>query len=531
MNYERKIRKLAEYIDALRSEGVFISFSGEKDALERPVEFITFDSREACEGSLFVCKGANLKAEYLDKAAEAGAFCYVSETAYESPLPCILVSDIRRAMAVLANEFNGLAWRNYNLIGLTGTKGKSTTLYYIKAVIEAYTKKNGLGGFGFLSTIDTFDGIEFFESHLTTPEALELGKRLENGAKAGLWALGMEVSSQALKYDRSYGLEFNIGAFLNYGVDHIGSTEHPTEEDYFQSKLRFVDQCRTLCINLDSARIDEILPAAQKGRIMEKLICYSPSGQRSVCGRNADYIALNGRKENGHIAFEIAQKTRLLDRLEEGAEPGPEVLDYGIIGTIRLSMPGFFNIENALAAAVICLELGIPFDDIASALLEAKAAGRMEMFQMKGEKDVKIIVDYAHNELSYQKLFESIKEEFPGYRVEIVFGCPGGKGLDRRETLPRVTAKFADYAWITEEDPFMDDPMEISKEVLANLEKYGGKGEIIVDREQCIREAAARAADKTVLILAAKGRELYQHRGNEYVQIVSDAQLAEELSR
>ncbi len=150
---------------------------------------------------------------------------------------------------------------------------------------------------------------------------------------------------------------------------------------------------------------------------------------------------------------------------------------------------------------------------------------------MKGDKDVKIMVDYAHNELSYLKLFESIKEEFPDYRVEIVFGCPGGKGLDRRETLPRVPEKYAAYTWITEEDPFMDDPMEISLEVLKNLEKYGGKGEIIVDREQCIRTAAARAQDRTILILAAKGRELYQHRGNEYVQIVSDAQLAEELSK
>lgn len=511
MSYERKIKKLSEYEAALKKEQL-LTASETASLQDKPVGYITFDSREVQPGSLFVCKGANFRPEYLDKAAEAGAFCYVSETKYDSPLPCILVSDIRRAMAVLANEFNSRAWQNYNLIGLTGTKGKSTTLYYIKAVIEAYTKKNSLGGFGFLSTIDTFDGIEFFESHLTTPEALELGKRLENAAKAGLWALGMEVSSQALKYDRSYGLEFTIGAFLNYGVDHIGNTEHPTEEDYFQSKLRFVDQCRTLCINLDSARGEEILAAAKKGRLVQKLICYSPSGQKSAYGQEADYTAINGRKENGLICFEIAKKDRIL-------------------GTIQLSMPGFFNIENALAAAVICLELGIPFEDIAEALRDAKAAGRMEMFQMKGDKDVKIIVDYAHNELSYQKLFESIKEEFPGYRVEIVFGCPGGKGLDRRVTLPRVTAKYADYAWITEEDPFMDDVMEISKEVLANLERFGGSGEIITDREQCIREAAARAQDKTVLILAAKGRELYQHRGNEYVEIVSDAQLAEELSR
>lgn len=507
-------RKISEYINALKDAGLLVSVSGADP--EARIASVSFDSREAGPGTLFICKGLNFKAEYALSAREKGAECFVCEKAPAEGLPCLIVSDVRRAMAVCSWVWCGKSFLDFPLIGLTGTKGKSTTLYYVKAVCEAWCAKNGLGPFGYISTIDTFDGKVLYESHLTTPEAPELAQRFRNAKEAGVFAMGMEVSSQALKYDRCFGLRFSLGAFLNFGSDHIGDLEHATIEDYLQSKLKIFSCSDRAMIDLDTERVEDVLKAAEDAAPAGGLIFYSPLGNDQVMGRKANYAARNIRKESGMTVFEVWGRA---------SQDAP----LSFITEIRLTMPGLFNAENALAAFVICSQLGIPAEEIRNALLNARAAGRMELYEDK-ERDVTVIVDYAHNELSYEKLFGSCKSEYPGRRIEIVFGCPGGKGLSRRVELPRVTAKYADYAWITEEDPFMDDPMEISKEVLSNLQSFGGHGEIIVDREACIRTAIEKAAPGTVIILAAKGRELYQHRGNEYVKIVSDAELAAKLT-
>ncbi len=513
-----------EYLDALAAQGLVLreSVSGIASA---PVSDVTFDSRTVTPGSVFVCKGETFKESYLQSAADKGALCYISEREYSVELPRIIVSDVRRAMAVCALLLCDYAFRDFPLVGLTGTKGKSTTLYYVKNIVEKYCAKRGLGGFGYLSTIDTFDGVERFESHLTTPEALELAHRFIHARESGLFAMGMEVSSQALKYDRTYGVEFGIGIFMNFGVDHIGETEHPTLEDYFESKLKFVDQCKTLIINLDSDRIERILPAAKNGKLLEKLITVSPSGNSEVLGVRPDYIAADVKK-NGHDTEFCILKRRPEEEILAGKLSGRDA--YELFTPVCLTMPGLFNVENALAAAVICIELGIPADEIREGLLDARAAGRMEVFRNE-EKDLTVIVDYAHNELSFDRVFASAKEEYPGCRIEAMFGCPGGKGRSRRIDLPRVTAKYADFVYICEEDPAYDDPMAISLEIQENLNKDNCPSTIILDREECITYAMRHAAPHTVLILLAKGRENYQHRGSEYVPVRSDAEIAEEL--
>jgi len=486
---------LSKYIKLLEEAGQLVKTRALP--IDAKVTNLCFDSRKASNGALFVCKGIGFKEEFLKKALALGSVAYVSENEYEED-GLILVKDIRRSMALLSNMFFCNPWEEFKLVGLTGTKGKSTTLYFIKNILEN-SKVCGEGKLGYLSTIYTYDGKEKFESHLTTPEAIELGQRLRNMADSKLYAGVMEVSSQALKYDRSYGVIFDIGVFTNFGLDHIGSTEHPSLEDYLESKLRFFDQVRTAIVNLDSEKIEDIMAAAKKGKYVEKIITYSQLDS------SADYYVSNLRKESGITKFNISG-----------------------IGDIKLNMMGLFNAENATAAAIISKLLGATNEEICSGLLDAKAAGRMEVFKNE-KRDLVVISDYAHNALSFEKLFSSVKEEFQGYRVEAVFGAPGGKGISRREELPKVAAKYADFIYVTEEDPADEDPLEISKIVLDNIVKYGGKGAIEVDREKAITEAIKKAPPKTVVLLIAKGREEYMHRGSEYVQIKSDSALAEEL--
>ena len=492
---------LYEYIQLLRSEDL-LDAEAPADLDFEPVRHLTFDSRTAAPGTLFVCKGEGFKADYLEKAFDAGAFCYVSEVRYSGGHPALIVSDVRRAMALMAELFYGTEDRSFKLIGLTGTKGKSTTLYFIKNVLDRWYAGEGKR-IGFLSTIDTYDGIEEFESHLTTPEALQLHEHFWHAQEAGLPAFVMEVSSQALKYDRTYGVEFDAGAFLNYGIDHVGKGEHMDEEDYISSKLRFFRQCRNVFLNRDMDRWERIFGAAKDAGC--HILTYSMKGDRE-----ADFRAEDVRREEGCTVFTLKNRE------------GETVYDFS------LSIPGSFNVENAMAAILLCRWLGVSHQAIAEGLKDARAKGRMEVFENR-EKQVTVISDYAHNILSFEKLYESVREDYPGWRVEGLFGCPGGKGLSRREELPAAVSRYADFVWVTEEDPGLDDVSAICRTLSDNLGRHGCPCRVIEDRTEAIRTAICSAQPKTVIVMTGKGREEYMHRGSEYVPVESDSALAERI--
>ena len=236
---------------------------------------IAYDSRTVAPGGLFVCKGLNFKAEYLQKALAAGAACYVAEQSYDDTAPALLVRDVRKALSVLAAEYYGHPADRLTLIGLTGTKGKTTTTYFIKNILDtALGHRTAV-----LSTVEMYTGGESTEAHLTTPESLELQQCFADTLAHGITHLTMEVSSQAYKQQRVYGVPFTVGLFLNLSEDHIGPLEHESFEDYFQCKLQLMKNCKlaVICRARNCGLHDQIQPRVNmflplEGKTLDELM-------------------------------------------------------------------------------------------------------------------------------------------------------------------------------------------------------------------------------------------------------------------
>jgi UDP-N-acetylmuramoyl-L-alanyl-D-glutamate--2,6-diaminopimelate ligase len=317
----------------------------------------------------------------------------------------------------------------------------------------------------------------------------------------GIHHLTMEVSSQALKYHRTLGVQFKVGIFLNIGQDHISELEHPDFEDYLDSKLRLFSQCEMALVHNDGPYFSKVLEAAKEGA--QKVVTF---------GRNP------GSEIWGHD---------LVTR-EEGTEFS--VSFDGVTELFQINMKGTFNVDNALAAISACLILEIPISIIKKGLAKAKVAGRMELFYHKN-KDRIIFVDYAHNQLSFETLFQSIKQEYPDREISIVFGCPGKKALGRRKELGEIAGRNADKVYITEEDAGEEPLEDISKEIASYVAKEGTPHEMIPDREKAIRKAIQTASAHSVILITGKGRETRQKRGTEYIDTPSDVEIVERVVR
>lgn len=484
---------LREYCAMLTVNNLLAAPLPEQLDLERTVNLVSYDSKNVVPGTLFLCKGLHFKAEYLADAAAKGAFAYVSEKAFpEVELPCILVKDMRQVIAPFAVKYYGDPARKLNVIGITGTKGKSSTTYYLKYILDEYLAQRG-ARCGVISSIDTYDGVEEFESHLTTPEPLELQKHFANALASDLGYLAMEVSSQALKYHRTLGTRFAAACFLNIGRDHISPVEHPDFEDYFHSKLKIFAQAEVSCVNLDCDRAEEVLEAAK--RDCRRVITFSRKDP------GADVYGSHIRKRGNDIMFRVTSRH--------------------ISREFQLTMPGLFNTENALAAIAVCEGLGIPQQCIYVGLMKARVPGRMEVYS-NANNDVVALVDYAHNRMSFETLFSSVKAEYPGRRIVTVFGCPGKKAYDRRRDLGEVSGKYSDLVVLTEEDSGEEDTISICKEIAAHVEAQGCKYIIEPNRGEAIRQAVLGCDRPSVLLITGKGAETRQKRGLEYIDTPSD---------
>lgn len=485
---------LAQYLRILEGLDLLAGPLPGELKLEQTVELVSCNSQEVAPGTLFLCKGAHFKQEYLAQAARQGAMAYVSERAYPAiALPCIQVKDMRQAMAPLADQYYNHPSQALDVIGITGTKGKSSTTYYLKYILDEYLADQGKPASGVISSIDTYDGVERFESHLTTPEPLDLQRHFAHARGAGVPYLTMEVSSQALKYHRTLCTRFAAACFLNIGLDHISPIEHPDFEDYFSSKLKIFAQAGVGCVNLDSDHADRVLQAARTGS--PRVITFSCRDE------GADVYASQIRKRGNDILFRV--KTRRFSR------------------EFRLTMPGLFNVENALAAIAVCEGLDIPQRAIYVGLMKARVPGRMEVYA-NADGQVVSIVDYAHNRMSFETLFRSVQAEYPGRRIVTVFGCPGKKALDRRRDLGEIAGRCSDLVVLTEEDSGEEDTLSICREIASHVEAQGCDYSIEPNRGEAIRQAVLGCREQSVLLITGKGAETRQKRGAAYIDTPSD---------
>jgi len=480
---------VGDYYQLLWKNGLLAGGAAFLD-LTRPVSAVVCDSRAAVPGSLFICKGAAFRPEYLTAAVKAGAFAYVSERFYEVSAPCIRVKDIRRAMGVMADLAWGHPSGQLRIVGITGTKGKTTAAWFLKTILDVFRSREGKHPAGLLSTLVTDDGLERRAAVLTTPEPLDLQRHLWNAVNAGCEYLVMEVSSQALKYGRVTGVELDTAVFLNIGQDHISPQEHPDFEDYFASKLRIFRQADSAVVDLDADHAGEILRAARGCRRLLTCSRKNPA---------ADLFASRITRTPAGLAFTV-----------EGEE-------YAI------PMAGSFNAANALAALAVCRILGIPSRDARAGLAQARVPGRMETYSGGGKT---VIVDYAHNGMALEALLQSVRGDYPGVPVTVVFGCTGAKGLDRRAGMGTAAGRLADRVILTEDDPGSEKVVDICREIGRYVALAGGTYETVPDREEAVRRAVERSPSPGVIVLAGKGAERQQKRENGPEPCVPDGLLA-----
>ena len=499
---------IKQAVELLEQDGLLVGYDCPPQLLEHRFSHLSYSSADVTPDTFFICKGATFKEEYLRDAIAKGAGVYLAQSLYEGvDCPHILVSDIRKAMSLVSIAFYQKAYRNFRVVGLTGTKGKTTTTYFMKNILDAFCRRNpqlcAAQKSAVLSTVEVDTGIEHHEAHLTTPESPDLQRYFAQTRDSGLPFLTMEVFSQAYKLSRVYGMDFDIGMFLNIGEDHIGPLEHTDFEDYFSCKLQLMEHCRTAIVNREMDHAQRVLEHARA---------------------HAQRVLTFGKLETADLDDDDCWILRDIQKEEQGFT---FTTSHGLAqDSWRIRMAGRFNVENALAAILAAKALGVDDQSIREGLLQNEVQGRMNLFEKDG---VTVLVDYAHNFLSFQKLYESLKADYPGQRIVVVVGCPGGKAQLRRRDIGTLSGQNADYLYLTAEDPQFEDVRSICEEIASFVKPYGTPYEIIEDRAQAVEKAITTAQKGDVIVLAAKGEEVYQKVRGEYVYYESDLAIAKRL--
>jgi len=438
---------------------------------------LEYDSRKVVPGSLFVClTGFQTDGHaYIPAAVAAGAAAIVVEREVEIPegITVLRVADSRYALALLAAAWFGHPAREMTVIGLTGTKGKTTASHMLKAILESAGHKVGMIG-----TIGAVIGAEKIKTHNTTPESYELHSLFRRIADAGCDFVVMEATSQGFKLHRTAGIEFDIGVFLNLSPDHIGAGEHESFEEYLQCKSRMFRQCKRGLVNAG----DEHTPRVTAGATCP-LTTFA-------AGAAADYRA---------------------DQITEVRQAGVLGSRFTVSGALEgeflLNMPGRFNVENALAALAIADMAGVPQAAIAAGLAAASVKGRTQVLPVPGHYT--LLIDYAHNAASMENLLSMLRSYRP-HRLICLFGGGGNRAKMRRYDMGEISAKYADLTVLTTDNPRDEEVESINEDIKVGLARHDGKYIAILDRAEAIRWLMDNAQEGDIIALIGKGHEEYQ---------------------
>lgn len=469
--------KLSQLLEHLQYEVV----QGKDDI---PVTELVNDSRKVCEGSVFVCiSGAVSDGHaYIADVAEKGAAAVIVEKDIEAPenLTVIKVPDTRYGLALMSAAYFGYPADKLKVIGITGTKGKTTTTYMVKSILEGVGHKVGLIG-----TIEAIIGDKVIPANNTTPESYVIQKYFAEMVEAGCDSVVMEVSSQGLMLHRTAGIPFEIGIFTNLGEDHIGPNEHKDFEDYKRCKGLLFKQCRLGIANVDDKWYEDVFAGA-------------------TCK-----IETFGLSERAGL--------RAVD-IEHISRPGYLGVKYRVAGLmdfdVEIDIPGEFSVYNSLTAIAVCRHFDVPVEKIKEALKDARVKGRIEMVKVSDE--FTLMIDYAHNAMALESLLHTLRDYDPG-RIVAVFGCGGNRSRTRRYEMGEVSGRLADFTIITSDNPRFEEPQEIINDIITGMKKTDGKYIDICDRGEAIKYAIAHGRPGDVIVIAGKGHETYQEiKGVKY---------------
>ena len=452
-----------------------------KGDLDVEIKGISSNSKELKEGDLFVAiKGFEVDGhKFVNDAIEKGASAIIIEEGCDlksfnvpKELSVVMAKDTRKALAIVSSNFYGNPSKKFKLIGVTGTKGKTTTTFMIKEILEKAGKKVGLIG-----TIATYiNGKKIKDSDRTTPESLELQQLFSQMVKEGVEVVVMEVSSQSLKLHRVDGCEFDIVLFTNFSEDHISPNEHLDMEDYFNSKLKLFEMCKVGIVNTDDlhgAKIPKLFPDSQ-------ITTYGIDNYANVLAKDITIT-------NSYVDFRV----KITDRNER----------------VKTCIPGRFSVYNSLAAICVAQKFGVTSEVVKQALLEVRVPGRSEMVDNKLE--IPIMIDYAHSPESLQNILQAVKSYTRG-KVISVFGCGGDRDSGKRPVMGEISGRIADFTFITSDNPRTENPEKIVEQIEEGMKKTKGKYKVVVDRVEAIKEAIQMATKRDIIVLAGKGHEPYQ---------------------
>ena len=453
---------------------------------DRTVTKVVYDSRKLTEGCIFICiRGANFDGhDFASEACRVKAAAIVIEKDVilpdNSDVTVIRVKDTRYALACISAAFFDDPAKKLTTIGVTGTKGKTTTTYLIKHMLERAGHKVGLVG-----TIETIIGDEHIPSKNTTPESYLLQQYFSEMVEAGIDAVVMEVSSQALMMHRCAGFVFDYGVFTNLSPDHIGPNEHKDFEDYKYCKSLLFRQCKVGIINGDDEYADDIL----KGHTCS----VERFGLESGNDLRAENIKLIKREGFIGVNFDVKG-----------------LIDFNT----DTAFPGKFSVYNALCAIAVCTHFDVKKEDMKDALINGRVKGRIEIIETGG--NYVLMIDYAHNAMALESLLKTLREYEPK-RLVCVFGCGGNRSNLRRFEMGEVSGKLSDLTIITSDNPRFEEPHAIMEDIETGIKKTDGKYIMIQDRKEAIAYAINHAEDGDVIVLAGKGHEDYQEiKGNKY---------------